>query len=550
MKQVPAPMRLTVALWTLGLIGAALLPSPLLAAGIATDYINATKAGTTNAFLSNVGIGTTSPTQMLDVMGNLRVTGTGTFAKVVGNGSGLSNIVASQVGAVATNDARYLASLTNASDFASAAQGALAATALQPNGNGSQLSGLNVIQVSGALSATGSANGLSGCPSGADAVGLAAAVQAQLPAIGTAASNAQSAAANAQTTANDAQTLASNALAAADSKLSPTGNGSQLVGITVDQVSGALSNNNASEVFFGTNLTVGGSLILSNGLTVVGAVSGITAAQVGAVDATDTRYLNALTNIAAGSVGSVQLAPNAVQTTNIANNAVTINKIGPSAVGPSQIAANAVTPGKIGVNAVGSSQIAASAVIAGKIAANAVGSSQIATGAVTSVQLASNLTIKGTLAVQNLIASNLVYNGVYTNSTIAINGSVVQTNALMPNCFLGNVGVGVTNPVTLLDVAGDTTVRGQLFITTPDGSNVQSAVNIAFLSTYPVATLANGVVTTEKIAPGAVGGAQIASNSITAAQVGATSLNDVLQILQNFGPYGDVSMGAYNTPGQ
>ena len=239
-----------------------------------------------------------------------------------------------------------------------------------------------------------------------------------------------------------------------------------------------------------------------------------------------------------------------MQTTNIANNAVTINKIGPSAVGPSQIAANAVTPGKIGVNAVGSSQIAASAVIAGKIAANAVGSSQIATGAVTSVQLASNLTIKGTLAVQNLIASNLVYNGVYTNSTIAINGSVVQTNALMPNCFLGNVGVGVTNPVTLLDVAGDTTVRGQLFITTPDGSNVQSAVNIAFLSTYPVATLANGVVTTEKIAPGAVGGAQIASNSITAAQVGATSLNDVLQILQNFGPYGDVSMGAYNTPGQ
>ena len=95
------------------------------------------------------------------------------YIEIGGDGSTLSGITAAQVGAVPTNDLRFLAALTNSAQFATAAQGTLASTALQPTGNGSQLIGLTVTQVSGALSVSGSANSLSGCPSGADTLGAA-----------------------------------------------------------------------------------------------------------------------------------------------------------------------------------------------------------------------------------------------------------------------------------------------------------------------------------------------------------------------------------------
>ena len=80
---------------------------------LVTDFVTTTNAAATNTFLGNVGVGTSTPAYKLDVTGNLRVTGTGTFAVVTGNGSQLTGITAAQVGAVASNDARYIATLTN-----------------------------------------------------------------------------------------------------------------------------------------------------------------------------------------------------------------------------------------------------------------------------------------------------------------------------------------------------------------------------------------------------------------------------------------------------
>ena len=86
------------ALCLFSLLGAGLLSSPAQA-GLVTDSIATTNAVATNYFLGVVGVGTTNPTYTLDVTGNLRVTGTGTFAAVTGNGSGLTGIGSSALAA-------------------------------------------------------------------------------------------------------------------------------------------------------------------------------------------------------------------------------------------------------------------------------------------------------------------------------------------------------------------------------------------------------------------------------------------------------------------
>ena len=81
--------QLTPALFLLSLLSAGLLSSPTQA-GLVTDFLNTTNATSTNYFLGKVGIGTNKPAQMLDIVGNLHATGTGTFTAVIGNGSGLT----------------------------------------------------------------------------------------------------------------------------------------------------------------------------------------------------------------------------------------------------------------------------------------------------------------------------------------------------------------------------------------------------------------------------------------------------------------------------
>jgi hypothetical protein len=77
-------------------------------------------------------------------------------------------------------------------------------------------------------------------------------------------------------------------------------------------------------------------------------------------------------SVAAGTIGSTQLAANAVQTGNIAAGAIASEQLAPNAVQSSNIAAGAV----------GNAQLAANAVQSGNIANGAVGNTQLAANAV------------------------------------------------------------------------------------------------------------------------------------------------------------------------
>jgi formylglycine-generating enzyme required for sulfatase activity len=92
-------------------------------------------------------------------------------------------------------------------------------------------------------------------------------------------------------------------------------------------------------------------------------------------------------NIAAGAIGSDQLAANAVQSGNIAS----------GAIGSTQLAANAVLGSNIADGAVSSEQLAANAVQSANIAAGAVGTDQMADFAITSSKLRPGY-VSGTLA--------------------------------------------------------------------------------------------------------------------------------------------------------
>ena len=116
-------------------------------AELVNDFVTATNSAATNTFSGRVGIGTNNPATLLDVNGSTIIRGNLIASNGLTVSGPFSGITAAQVGAVSTTDSIYLAALTNAAQFASAAQGALAGTALQPNGSGANLTGITAAQV-------------------------------------------------------------------------------------------------------------------------------------------------------------------------------------------------------------------------------------------------------------------------------------------------------------------------------------------------------------------------------------------------------------------
>ncbi len=96
-------------------------------------------------------------------------------------------------------------------------------------------------------------------------------------------------------------------------------------------------------------------------------------------------------SIAAGGVGTAQLADAAVTEGKIADSAVTEGKIAKNAVTKDKIADGAIVKGKIGESAVEAGNLATGAVLEGNIAAGAVTANTIAKNAVGADQLASDV---------------------------------------------------------------------------------------------------------------------------------------------------------------
>ena len=195
MNQTRRPHPVTAALATLSLVGAGFFSVPVRGE-LATDFVTATNAVRTNYFRGKVGIGTTNPVQILDVTGNLRVTGTGTFFAVTGSGAGLSgigsnaiadgSITAPKIASNTITTAHLMngAVVTGKLDMASLDERYLGKTdakllAAITNNQPNVTLGANVI-CAGALAVVGPVTGITAVQVGADPAGAAAAVQADL----------------------------------------------------------------------------------------------------------------------------------------------------------------------------------------------------------------------------------------------------------------------------------------------------------------------------------------------------------------------------------
>ena len=156
--------------------------------------------------------------------------------------------------------------------------------------------------------------------------------------------------------------------------------------------------------------------------------------------------------IAAGAVGTAQLAVNSVQTGNIANGAVTNSQLGTSAVTTVNIADSTVTNAKLATDAVNTTNIVNGAVTNAKLATNAVTTTNIVNGAVTSAKL--DPSIAGGL--WGLVGGD-AYRG---TGKVGIGGTPlnlldVQGTGISPIIIARSTTVGSANQAALIASRGD-----------------------------------------------------------------------------------------------
>jgi hypothetical protein len=126
------------------------------------------------------------------------------------------------------------------------------------------------------------------------------------------------------------------------------------------------------------------------------------------------------TQIANDAVTNDKVAANAIDTAEIVDDAVTNAKVAADAINTSQLVDDAVTQAKIANNAVGSDQLANDAVTNAKVANNAIDTAEIANDAVTNAKVANDA-----------IDTAEIVNDAVTNSKIA--NDAVDTAQLVNN---------------------------------------------------------------------------------------------------------------------
>lgn len=141
--------------------------------------------------------------------------------------------------------------------------------------------------------------------------------------------------------------------------------------------------------------------------------------------------------IAAGAVGSDQLAAGAVQSSNIVN----------GAVGSAQMAADSVQAGNIAPGAVGTTQLADQAVTSAKLSTNAVQASHISAGAVGTNQLGNEAVTSAKLAPNAVQSANIAAGAVGTSQLGA--GAVQSANLATGAVQSSNIADGAVGSVQM-----------------------------------------------------------------------------------------------------
>ena len=159
------------------------------------------------------------------------------------------------------------------------------------------------------------------------------------------------------------------------------------------------------------------------------------------------------TEIAAGAINTDKLAAGAITTDKLAVNSIAAGNIQTGAITSTKVAANAILAGNIQAGAVGATQLAAGAITTDKLAANAVYANNIAAGAITSTQLATGA-VTATKIATGAITVDKISSGTSTIASGQIFGLGQGANAFgLPGTIVAN---NTAAAIGVLSVGGST----------------------------------------------------------------------------------------------
>lgn len=262
--------------------------------------------------------------------------------------------------------------------------------------------------------------------------------------------------------------------------------------------------------------------------------------------ALDAAGIRAALGLSAANLDS-QLTGISSKTTNLPASPAAVGSemtLADGAITAAKIAANAIGATQLATNAIGASQIAGNAITSAKIAANAIGASQLAAGAIEAAKIADGaLNGKGD------------WNVGKTGYSLADGSIVANTIAAGALNDKGNWNVGKTGYSLTEPFPSDYATAAQLTAAQEDLEDLLAAIDAKTtnLPATPAAagdamTLADGAITSAKIAAGAIGSTQLASGAITSAKIASNAIG-ASQIASNAITAAKIATSALNGKG-
>ena len=220
--------------------------------------------------------------------------------------------------------------------------------------------------------------------------------------------------------------------------------------------------------------------------------------------------------IAAGAIVEAKLGVDAVTNAKIADNAINGPKINAGVIVAEKIASSAVTANKIASDAITTDKIAANAITAAKIAANTITASQIAANTITATQIAADTITTDQLAADSVTASKITVStlaAITGNLGTLTAGTIDASEVTVSNLSASNITAGLLSAQRLILNGSTLTADGTGLRITTNG------ITVAEIGTRAVGAMGlNGQQSSSSFGDGTL--ANLISVTFTTAEAG------------------------------